>query len=324
MQSRRAVARRRQPRARRRRDSSTRSWRLASTAPSHPSTTSQSPRAASLSKHAVADAKESPSFRRSSTQIRPSTFRGDSLKRIVTRSAGGRPSRAGRLSVYINVRGPQSPTVLAASTAPCASRLRDLLFTRRRRQRHLAPCPPSDARTVHEASVTAAARLPGVTGGRIDEASCARRRRGHHVECPRTPQTSLGPGKNCGAAIGRSSVSTIAAAAARCQRTGVRVPRAATRGGGGRSTDQMRGSCGAARGLPRPCKMWRRLCCENASKRLAARGLGCVALAAVPLTQLRRARSKCGAEARLWFTLGLVAALEAHCRPARPYNASMR
>ena len=92
--SRRAVARRRQPRARRRRDSSTRSWRLASTAPSHPSTTSQSPRAVSLSKHAVADAKESPSFRRSSAQIRPSTFRGDSLKRIVTRSAGGRPSRA--------------------------------------------------------------------------------------------------------------------------------------------------------------------------------------------------------------------------------------
>ena len=42
--------------------------------------------------------------------------------------------------------------------------------------------------------MTAAARLPGVTGGRIDEASCARRRRGHHVECPRTPQTSLGPG----------------------------------------------------------------------------------------------------------------------------------
>ena len=41
--------------------------------------------------------------------------------------------------------------------------------------------------------------------------------------------------------------------------------------------DQMRGSCGAARGLPRPCKMWRRLCCENASKRLTARGLGHVA-----------------------------------------------
>ena len=94
----------------------------------------------------------------------------------------------------MNVRGPRSPTVLATSTAPCASRPGDLLFTRRRRQRHLAPCPPSDARTVHEASVTAAARLPGVTGGRIDEASCARRRRGHHVECPRTPQTSLGPG----------------------------------------------------------------------------------------------------------------------------------
>ena len=90
----------------------------------------------------------------------------------------------------MNVRDPRSPTVLATSTAPPG----DLLFTRRRRQRHLAPCPPSDARTVHEASVTAAARLPGVTGGRIDEASCARRRRGHHVECPRTPQTSLGPG----------------------------------------------------------------------------------------------------------------------------------
>ena len=90
----------------------------------------------------------------------------------------------------MNVRDPRSPTVLATSTAPPG----DLLFTRRRRQRHLAPCPPSDARTMHEASVTAAARLPGVTGGRIDEASRARRRRGHHVECPRTPQTSLGPG----------------------------------------------------------------------------------------------------------------------------------
>jgi hypothetical protein len=100
----------------------------------------------------------------------------------------------GRVSANMNVRDPRSPTVLAMSTAPCASRPGDLLFTRRRRQRHLAPCPPSDARTVHEASVTAAARLPGVTGGRIDEASRARRRRGHHVECPRTPQTSLGPG----------------------------------------------------------------------------------------------------------------------------------
>ena len=100
----------------------------------------------------------------------------------------------GRVSTNMNVRDPRSPTVLAMSTAPCASRPGDLLFTRRRRQRHLAPCPPSDARTVHEASVTAAARLPGVTGGRIDEASRARRRRGHHVECPRTPQTSLGPG----------------------------------------------------------------------------------------------------------------------------------
>ena len=257
--SRRAVARRRQPRARRRRDYSTRSWRLASTAPSHPSTTSQSPRAVSLSKHAVADAKESPSFRRSSTQIRPSTFRGDSLKRIVTRSAGGRPSRVGRLSANINVRGPQSPTVLAASTAPCASRPRDLLCTRRRRQRNLAPCPQSDARTVHEAAATAAARLREAIGGRISNVSCARRRREHHVECPRTPQTSLGPGKNCGAAIGRSSVSTIAAAAARCQRTCVRVPRAATRGGGRASLrTRCAAACGAARRVPRRCKTWRR------------------------------------------------------------------
>ena len=59
----------------------------------------------------------------------------------------------GRVSANMNVRGPRSPTVLATSTAPPG----DLLFTRRRRHRHLAPCPPSDARTVHEASVTAAA-----------------------------------------------------------------------------------------------------------------------------------------------------------------------
>ena len=92
------------------------------------------------------------------------------------------------------MRGPQSPAVLAASTAPCASRLRDLLRTRRRRQRNLAPCPQSDARTVHDAAATAAARLRGAIGGRISNVSCARRRREHHVECPRTPQTSLGPG----------------------------------------------------------------------------------------------------------------------------------
>ena len=169
------------------------------------------------------------------------------------------PSRAGRLSVYINVRGPQSPTVLAASTAPCASHLRDLLRTRRRRQRNLAPCPQSDARTVHDAAATAAARLRGAIGGRISNVSCARRRREHHVECPRTPQTSLGPGKNCGAAIGRSSVSTIAAAAARCQRTCVRVPRAATRGGGRASLrTRCAAACGAARRAPRRCKTWRR------------------------------------------------------------------
>ena len=47
----------------------------------------------------------------------------------------------GRVSANMNVRDPRSPTVLATSTAPPG----DLLFTRRRRQRHLAPCPPSDA-----------------------------------------------------------------------------------------------------------------------------------------------------------------------------------
>ena len=191
----------------------------------------------------------------------------DSAKFVVLKSfhslvdvvRGASQPLRGRVSANMNVRDPRSPTVLAMSTAPCASRPGDLLFTSRRRQRHLAPCPPSDARTVHEASVTAAARLPGVTGGRIDEASCARRRRGHHVECPRTPQTSLGPGKNCGAAIGRSSVSTIAAAAARCQRTCVRVPRAATRGGGRASLrTRCAAACGAARRAPRRCKTWRR------------------------------------------------------------------
>ena len=49
----------------------------------------------------------------------------------------------------------------------------DLSFTRRRRQRYLAPCPPSDARTGHEASATAAARFAVSCGGRINNASCA-------------------------------------------------------------------------------------------------------------------------------------------------------
>ena len=144
----------------------------------------------------------SPPTERSRPTIASIARRVDGAKFVVLKSfhslvdvvRGASQPLRGRVSANMNVRDPRSPTVLAMSTAPCASRPGDLLFTRRRRQRHLAPCPPSDARTVHEASVTAAARLPGVTGGRIDEASRARRRRGHHVECPRTPQTSLGPG----------------------------------------------------------------------------------------------------------------------------------
>ena len=144
-------------------------------------------------RRAAIGASGSRSWQRVRAYLRRSEWsRQNGRRRTLARAAASNPLRC-RVST--------NRALEAHDRVHCAPRRRRqvrrpkvLSFTRRRRQRRLAPCPPSDARTVHEASATAAARLPGVTGGRIDEASCARRRRGHHVECPRTPQTSLGPG----------------------------------------------------------------------------------------------------------------------------------